>query len=387
MNGFKNALVYVENKGIIKTSCSYSNGIICSLEKDQTVTNTFKLPDSAVILPGFIDQHIHGAGGCDVMDATEESFKRISTSIASEGVTSYLATTMTQSKENISKVMKCVNRYIKSKVTVGAEMIGVHLEGPYINPQKAGAQPLNYVVAPNYSEFKQYNELSGNNVKIVTLAPEIENAGKFVRQLINDEVIVSVGHSNATFNQFQTAVSNGITQITHTFNAQSPFTHREIGIAGGAMLLNEVACEVICDLVHVNKDALRLLFKNKPKDKIIFISDSMRAKNLGDVESELGGQKVYVKNGEARLANGTLAGSVLRLNDAIKNAVNVCKMPFIQAIDCVSANPAKNLRLFNEIGGIKVGKKANFAVMDRNSYDILLTVRNGKIIYKNANLI
>ena len=382
MQGFKNSLTYLENIGIVKTSCTFSNENITAIGKGLNIDNPINLPENAVVLPGFIDQHIHGAGGFDVMDATKEGLSKIANSVASEGVTSFLATTMTQSEEKIISVMKCVNNYINSKPKEGAELIGVHLEGPFINPKKAGAQPIEYIISPSLSKFNEFNNLSGNNIKIVTIAPEMEGATEFIAGLDKSKTVVSIGHSNATFNELEKALDNGASQITHTFNAQSPFTHREIGVAGGAMLLNDLACEVICDLVHVSPQALKLLFKNKPHDKIIFISDAMRAKNLGDTQSELGGQKVFVHNGQARLENGTLAGSVLKLNDAIKNAVTVCKMPFCTAINCVTANPAKNLKVFDKIGSISVNKKANFTVMDINSFDILLTVRNGEIIYK-----
>ncbi len=382
MKGFKNVEIYVEGKGIIKTSLGFENGTISFIDDSLEITDPIDLPENAVVLPGFIDQHIHGSATADAMDGSVQAISTIANSVACEGTTSFLATTMTQSVENISKALKAVGDYKKLSPTEGAEVIGVHLEGPYINSSKAGAQPAGYIVSPTIEEFEKYNELSGNSIKIVTLAPEIEGALDFIKYLSSKSITPSVGHTSAKYQDVLNATINGAKQVTHTYNAQSPFTHREIGVVGSALIIDELACEIICDTIHVSVPAIKMLIKNKPHDKVILITDAMRAKNLGDTVSELGGQTVYVKNGEARLADGTLAGSVLKLNDAVKNVVKHCGVSLADACDFASANPAKNLGLYDTIGSIKVGKKANFAILDKENFKVLLTIREGQVIYK-----
>ncbi len=382
MKGFKNVNVYVEGKGIVKTSLTINNGKIYQIANDLVVDQPFDLPEDAVVLPGFIDQHIHGSATADAMDGTVEALETIANSIACEGTTAYLATTMTQSQNNIMKAMVAVKDYKKLNKTSGAELLGIHLEGPYINKSKAGAQPHEYIVAPNIKEFDEYNKASGNSVKIVTLAPEIENCGEFIKHLADKGIQVNIGHTSATFEQARIAKEQGATCITHTYNAQSSFTHREAGVAGFALYDNDINCEIICDLIHVSVPAIKLLFKNKANNKVVLITDAMRAKNLGDTISELGGQTVYVKNGEARLKDGTLAGSVLKMNDAIKNIVKNCDVSLQTASDFASKNPAINLGLYNEMGSITIGKKANFAVLSKDNFSVYMTIREGEIIYK-----
>lgn len=380
MKGFKNASIYVYGKGIEKTSLTVENGKISAIGNCEP-SEYYEIPDDAIVVPGFIDEHIHGSADCDAMDGTTEALATIANSIACEGTVGFLATTMTQSPENISKAMAAVKSYLSEKSPNGAEVLGIHLEGPYINKSKAGAQPEQYICNPSIEQFENYNNLSGNSIKIVTFAPESEGSKEFAEYLKNHSIRASVGHTSAKFALTEEALSWGATGITHTYNAQSAFTHREAGVVGAALLLDEYTCEIICDTIHVSVPAIKILIKNKPHDKVILITDAMRAKNLGDTVSELGGQTVYVKNGEARLADGTLAGSVLKMNDAIKNLVTKCGVSLCDAVDFAATNPAKNLGIFDRLGSIEVGKNASFAVLDAN-FNVIMTVRNGNIIYK-----
>ena len=382
MKAFKNVNVYLQDVGIVKTNIGFENGKI-SFIGEGNLAEIIDLPDDAVVLPGFIDQHIHGSANSDAMDGRVEDLENIAKSIACEGTTAFLATTMTQSPENIQKAMVAVNNYKQNEQNYGgAKLLGIHLEGPYINKSKAGAQPAEYIVPPTVKEFEQYNQLSGNNIKLVTLAPEVENSKQFIEYLVKNDIRASIGHTSATYVQAVEACKFGASQITHTFNAQSSFTHREAGVVGAGLMTDELACEIICDTIHVSVPAIQMLIKNKPHDKVILITDAMRAKNLGDTVSELGGQTVYVKNGEARLADGTLAGSVLRMCDAVKNVVTKCGVSLTDAVDFASANPAKNLGLYDQMGGIAVGKLANFTVLSQKDYSVMLTIREGEIIYK-----
>ena len=380
MKAFKNVSVYAEGKGVVKSSVYFDETIekIGGCVKGAEV---IELPEGAIVLPGFIDEHIHGAGGSDAMDGTQKDLAIIAETIAQEGTTTFLATTMTQSKENILKAMRAVKDYRAANGEKGARIAGVHLEGPFISAAHKGAQPLEYVAAPSAEVFDEYNEASGNCIKIITLAPEEEGALDFIRHLVDQGVTVSIGHSGATCAQVCAAMQAGATNVTHTYNAQSALHHREIGVVGSALLYDDLYCELISDTIHVSVPAMRLLVKNKRADKLALITDAMRAKGIADGVSELGGQTVIVKNGEARLQDGTLAGSVLRMNRAIQNMVEKVGVPFTQAVDYCTINPARTLKIDGETGSIAVGKRADFAVIDKE-YNVILTVRDGKTIYR-----
>ncbi len=378
MKGLKNVTAYIAGKGLIKTDIAIEDGKIAAIGK-LDVEPIFET--DGIVLPGFIDEHIHGAGGADAMDGTEEALQTISEYVAKEGTTGFLATTMTQSPENIGKALKNVKNVREKGEYKGAEVLGVHLEGPFISPKHVGAQPLEYVAKPAPETFDKYNELSGGNIKIVTLAPEVEGGLDLVKHLKNIGVVASIGHTGAKFSDVEAAVTAGASNVTHTYNAQTPLHHREAGVVGAAMLFDELNCEMICDTIHVSVPAIRIFVKNKPHDKFTLITDAMRAKGMPDGLSELGGQQVFVKNGEARLADGTLAGSVLKMNVAIKNLVEKVGVSLTEAVDFASANPAKNLGLYDERGSIEVGKRADFAVMDKD-FNILCTVVGGKVVYK-----
>lgn len=379
MKGLKNVTAYVAGKGLVKTDIAFEDGKIVAIGKLDNVEPIFDT--DGVVLPGFIDEHIHGAGGADAMDGTEDALQTISEYVAKEGTTGFLATTMTQSPENIGKALKNVKTVREKGEYKGAEILGVHLEGPFISPKHVGAQPLEYVAKPAPETFDKYNEISGGNIKVVTLAPEVEGGLDLVKHLAKIGVVASIGHTGAKFSDVEAAVAAGATNVTHTYNAQTPLHHREAGVVGAAMLIDELNCEMICDTIHVSVPAIKIFVKNKPHDKFTLITDAMRAKGMPDGLSELGGQQVFVKNGEARLSDGTLAGSVLKMNVAVKNLVEKVGVSFTDAIDFASANPAKNLGLYDERGSIEVGKRADFAVMDKD-YNILCTVIGGKVVYK-----
>ena len=380
MKAFKNANVYVEGKGIVNTNLTFDKTIISTTELYDNC-EVISLPNDAVVLPGFIDQHIHGAGGYDAMDGTFEALSTIANTVAMEGTTSFLATTMTQSKENINKALNAVRDYKALNLESGANIVGVHLEGPFISAKHKGAQPLEFIQKPSVEVFDAYNKESGNNIKIVSLAPEEEGSLELISHLTKQGIVSSIGHSSCKYDDIAKALENGASNVTHTYNAQSPLHHREIGVVGSALLIDDLKTEVICDTIHVSVPAIKLLVKSKPLDKLIMITDAMRAKGLSDGVSELGGQTVYVKNGEARLSDGTLAGSVLKMNVAIKNMVEKAKVPLTQAVDYATINSAKQLKIDDKVGSIKNGKNADFTVLNSN-YEVLLTIRNGNIIYK-----
>lgn len=381
MKGFRNVEIYVQDKGVVKTNLAVKDGKIFRIGDDVEIDEAYDLPCNVTVVPGFIDQHIHGAAGCDAMDGDKTALKKIATAIASEGTTAFLATTMTQSVENVRKALNAVGEYIGDGVKEGAKLLGAHLEGPFISPKHVGAQPLEYVQTPSVEAFDVYDKASGGNIKIVSLAPEIQGASELIAHLKSKGIVASCGHTGAKYSDIKTAVEHGLSNVTHTYNAQTGLHHREVGVVGSALLMDELNCELICDTVHVCPEAIKVVLKNKPSDKVTLITDSMRAKHLADGESELGGQKVIVKDGEARLVDGTLAGSVLKMNVAVKNLVQKVGVDFTVAIDYATANPAKNLKIYDKVGSIAEGKNADFAVLDKD-FNVVMTMRDGNVIYK-----
>lgn len=378
MKGFKNTWIVTE-KGLEKTSLTYDEKFVTIGKNEEGLQ---ELPEEYVVVPGFIDEHIHGAAGSDAMDGTMEDLGKIANALASEGTTAFLATTMTQSPENITKALKAVKAYRELSPESGAEILGVHLEGPFISKDFVGAQPIEYVAKPSVEVFKKYQDASGDCVRIVTLAPEVEGSTELIKYLVSQNIVASIGHTNATYADVKKAVEAGATNLTHTYNAMKPLHHREVGTVGSGLLFDELNCECICDGIHVSGPAIQLLHKNKPADKMTLITDAMRAKHMPDGVSELGGQVVIVKNGEARLENGTLAGSVLKMNNAVKNVMKFLNLPLEEVVKLASQNPAKNLGVFDQMGSIKEGKRADFVILDKD-LNVVQTVRNGKVIYAN----
>ena len=379
IKGFKNSWILTE-EGLVKTNLIIENGLIKSIG-EEVVEGLIELSEDKIVIPGFIDQHIHGAAGSDAMDGTKEDLSKIACALAKEGTTAFLATTMTQSQENIDKALTAVKEYIEESPESGAEILGVHLEGPFISKDFIGAQPLEYVAEPKVEVFKHYEEVSGNTIKLVSMAVEVEGASELVSYLASKGIVASIGHSNAKYADVEAAIKAGASNVTHTYNAQKPIHHREVGTVGSAMLFDELNCEAICDGIHLSGPAIKLLWKNKPVDKFTLITDAMRAKHMPDGVSELGGQVVIVKNGEARLENGTLAGSVLRMNNAVKNVMGFLGTDLATTVKYASCNPAKNLGVYDKMGSIKVGKLANFAIVDKD-VNVYQTIRCGKVVFE-----
>ena len=373
MTGFRNATVLIDGK-LVKTSLVIKDGKIDGFYEADGQIN---LPEGAIVLPGFIDEHTHGALGSDTMDANVADYKTIASQLVKEGTTAFLLTTMTASKEGIIDSIKAYNEFC-SLPNDYATPVGIHLEGPFINPNKCGAQPKEYIAIPEIEAIKEYASLSNGSIKLITVAPEVDGALEFIKFCKGLGITLTAGHTSATYEEFKKGVDSGVTCTTHTYNAMSPFTHREIGVVGGA-LLEDVYNEVIADGIHVSIPAIKLLTSLK-KDKLILVTDAMRAKGVSDGESELGGQKVYVKNGEARLADGTLAGSTLTMDKAFKNMVEKVGLTIEETAKAVSENPAKNLGIFDEYGSIEKGKRANLTILD-NNLSVIMTVVNGKIAF------
>jgi N-acetylglucosamine-6-phosphate deacetylase len=369
--------VYVEGEGIIETTVTIENGKIVAIGK--TEGEFLELEENQILVPGFVDKHIHGANNSDSMYPSEEHILNIAKTIAKEGVTSFLPTTMTQSVENINKALKNLGEYIAKNHVEGAEAVGIHLEGPFINKIFKGAQPEEYIIDCDVELFKEFEKNSNYNIKQVTLAYE-QNGEELTKYLASKKIVASLGHTNATAKEVLEAAKNGATSLTHSYNAMKPLHHREAGTIGGALLADDMYLEVITDLIHVSSEAIQILYKIKGRDKLVVITDAMEAKHLPDGKYQLGGQDVFVKNNEARLESGALAGSVLKMDDAIRNIKNVLGVSLEEAIDFATINPARNIYIDDRKGSIKVGKDADFAVIDED-INVYKTIRGGKVIY------
>ena len=380
IKGFKNANVYVEGLGIVKKTVLVENGKISKICDDCECEGLITLSEDKIVVPGFIDKHVHGGNNSDGMYSSLEDAKNISKTIAKEGVTSYLITTMTQSKENITAALVNAKEFINAYNYEGAKPIGIHLEGPFINKKFKGAQIESCIVPCDVETFKEYNEASGNNILQVTLAYE-ENGKELVNYLRDNKIVASLGHTDATCDQALEAVAEGATSFTHTYNAMKPLHHREAGVVGAAFLADEAYCEMICDLIHLNKNAIKVLYKAKGKDKLIAITDGIEAKHLPDGQYQLGGQPVYVKNNEARLIDGTLAGSTLLMNNGLKNIKNVLELSIEDTVNMATKNPAINLYIYDKKGSIKEGKDADFAIID-SDFNVYMTVVEGNVVFE-----
>ncbi|MDL2292053.1 N-acetylglucosamine-6-phosphate deacetylase [Acholeplasma sp. OttesenSCG-928-E16] len=331
------------------------------------------------LAPGFIDQHTHGAHGSDAMDGTIENLEEIAISLLKEGTTSFLATTMTMEEDKIKKAIQAVNDYKSDR---GANILGVHFEGPFINKEKKGAQKEENIKVPSIDFIKRVNV--GNQIKIVTIAPETKGALEVIRYLKDNNIVASIGHTAATANEVLEAIKAGATQVTHAYNAMSPFTHRQIGVVGAMLLYDELKAELICDGIHVSKEAIQLLLKNKGISNIFLITDAMRAKDIDETISELGGQAVYIKDNSARLEDGTLAGSILKMIDGIKNIIKFTNVSLVEAIRMASTNPAKNIGVYENKGSIAVNKDADLVILDQN-LKVVKTIVAGKVLFENNN--
>lgn len=305
---------------------------------------------------GFVDIHIHGSGGADVMDATPEALETISQSLLRTGTTSFVATTMTMRQEDILKAFDTIIM-VGDKVS-GAKIEGIHLEGPFINPLKCGAQDPEYIQQAGLEWIEPYLP----HIRVITIAPEMQGAEEFIRKISQSypHIILSIGHSEANYEQTMQSFEWGISHATHLFNAMPPWHHREPGIIG-AVFESDVTADIIADLIHTHPTILRTIEKIK-KDRLILITDAMRAGCMKSGHYDLGGQEVTVAGGRATLGSGVLAGSVLKLNDAVKNFHTYSDATLADAIAAVTTLPAKRLGL--PIGELRVGHDADIVIFD-----------------------
>ncbi len=346
------------------------NGIITHINHEEISKpkniNVIRLRSNETIIPGFIDVHIHGANGSDVMDASLDGLNNIATTISKQGVTSFLATTMTASDDATSKTLRNVAAYYNTANKNGAKICGIHLEGPFLSEAKIGAQNSKFLTNPDIQLFEKWLEKSGNLIKKVTIAPEMSQASPLIEYMVKQNIIPSIGHTNCTAQEALKSIHLGATSATHLFNAMSGVSHRKPGAATAILLDDRVYSELIIDGVHLSPEITQLAYKIKGSSKIMLITDAMSAQSYGDGQFMLGGQKVIVSGNEARLENGALAGSVLTMNKAVKNMMKITDCSLVDAVKMATLTPAKNIGLDHKTGSIAIGKLADLAVLDKN---------------------
>lgn len=377
-----NGRIITENGVINNKSLLFEKKIIDILDNDKIYefidsNSCLQIIDAEenFVSPGFIDVHIHGAGGFDTMDGTVEALKTISSTICKKGVTSFLPTTMTMSKEKIYTALNSIKEAITLNLE-GAKILGAHLEGPFINESYKGAQKKDHIIKPCYEFIEDYTDI----IKLITFAPETDENLHFAKKVKEtSDIVLSIGHSNASYEEAMEAINCGVSHSTHIFNAMSPFNHRNPGVVG-AIFNSNISCELIADKIHVHPEVFNTLTKIKGNDKIILITDSIRAGCLKCSISELGGQKVIVDDTSARLEDGTLAGSILTLDKAVKNFMESTKLPIYEVIKMVTLNPSKNLNI-KERGTLEKGKYADIVIFDED-INIKHTIVEGKTVFK-----
>lgn len=330
------------------------------------------------ITPGFVDTHIHGLLNSDVMDNTPEAIKTISKGLLQFGVTSFLPTTLTDSVERLDESVENIKNVYND--VEGAKIQGIFLEGPCFTEKYKGAQNKKYFINPTAEILDQWQEKSGNLVKKIAIAPEREGAVEFAEYATKNGVTVALGHSAAIFEEAKRVVGAGANVFVHTYNGMSPLTHREPGMVGAAMELKNTFAELICDGHHVSPVAANIMMNAKTIENIVLITDCMRAGAMEDGQYTLGEFDVIVENGTARLLTGSLAGSVLSMNNAIKNVVDWNIATLEEAIKMASYNPAVSCNIDDKCGSIKPGLPADFVVID-DSLNVYNTYLDGVCKY------
>ncbi len=380
---FSGMQILSEGKWVTQHAVVVEKNIIKAIISEEMISHHFPakhhhFPHDYYLIPGLIDLHVHGAHGKDVMDANQESLAVISRGLAEEGVTGFLATTMTMDNARIEAALSCISD--SHTKMPGAKILGVHLEGPFIAKEKIGAQAGDFVQHPNHELMSKWQKISGDTIRLVTLAPELPGAIPLIKMLHRNNIIPAIGHTNATYEETQAAILAGGRYATHLFNAMSGLHQRKAGAVAALLLSNEVSAELIVDGFHLHPAMTELAFRLKSKNYLILVSDAMRAKCMGDGKYELGGQTVRVHADKVTLEDGTLAGSTLVLSQAIKNMSLFSQCSLIDAIQMATHNPAAMLGLSTHKGSIAVGWDADITVLDAN-LSAVFTMCEGKEIF------
>lgn len=329
------------------------------------------------VIPGLIDMHIHGYLGEDASDGSFNGIRTMAEGVAKNGVTSFLPTTMTVSYDELRAAFAQIRRGVeesKADAWQGAQILGVNAEGPFINPGKKGAQAGENIRPGDAAFLKEYLDI----IRVFTIAPEMPGNMDCIREMAG-KCLISMGHTGATFDEAKAGIDAGVGHVTHLFNAQTALMHRDPGVVGAALTDERVSTELIADAFHVNPNLFPLVAKMKG-DKLVLITDCTRAGGLADGEYTLGGQPIFVNGIECRLADGTIAGSVLKLNQAVRNLMKYTNLPVWEAVNAASLNPAKRIGADDVKGSLEAGKDADIVLCD-DEFNICHTISRGRTIY------
>lgn len=365
-------MVVVDDEGKIEYAGSETNAV-------ETEGELIDL-EGKILSPGFIDIHVHGGKGVtfgagDLASTTAH----YSQWVVSTGVTGYLMSIAEKSSE---RLVNMIERYVDvfENPPEGAETLGFHLEGPFLNVEKKGAFNPAWLRVPELEEMKAYIEAGQGWIRQMTLAPELPGAEEVAKLCREAGILVAMGHTNTDFETATQALKGDFNHVTHTFNAQRGFNHRAPGVLGAVLASEEITGEIIADTVHVHPGAMKVLYRCLGADRIVAITDAMAGSGFEDGVYELGGFEVYVKDGRATLENGTLAGSVAQLNRCVENLIKQVGVPFVEAIKIASLNPARAIGLDDRLGSIEDGKDASLIVIDE-SINVYMAMVNGQIVY------
>lgn len=363
-----------QKKGFVEGNLCIHQGKFVQESKDDQIVDV----KGMMVLPGFIDIHVHGAMGADFNDGTQESIGKITGFFAAHGTTSLLATTSTVSIETLARAVEAAAEYQKNPKAPGAQVLGVHLEGPFFNPNALGAQNPAYVQMPSEEIFLKIAGKHADFIKMAAVAPEMEGAEDFIRDMRRRGIVAAVGHTCADYETAKSAFSAGANMLTHFYNAMTPLKHREPGVVGAAFEHKNLYTQLICDFIHVHPAALRIAIEEMGKDHVIAITDAISGTGLGDGTYSLGGLEIFVKDGVCRIAQGNLAGSTLTLDTALRNLLSMG----YSIADCVgflSKNPARALGLHQK-GTIAEGFDADLVVLN-DAMQVQMTIVGGEIVF------
>ncbi len=379
MKGIKNGKIVLSDRILTGYSLLYTDVIVGIIPDGEVPENT-EMTDArgGYVAPGLIDLHIHGYLGVDICDCDAAGLQSVAKGLAGCGVTGFLPTTMTVAMPVIQKALEtCRELKEISCRWDGAAILGCHAEGPFISEKKKGAQSAEYILPPDADFVREY----GDTLKIITLAPEADSADfAAIRQICREtEAVVSMGHTDADYETAVASVKAGVKHATHLFNGMSPLTHRAPGVAGAA-LNTEVSCELIADGFHVSPALYDLVWKLKGR-KLCLITDCLSAGGLPMGEYTLGGKKIIYRDTVCRLEDGTVAGSVLKLNKGVWNFYQNSSAPLWECVNCASLNPATVLGMEKTKGSLENGKDADIIITDE-SFEVQTTICKGRVIYK-----
>ena len=347
-------------------------------EEDFSPSDADEIIDAtgAYVAPGFLNVHIHGCDGADTMDEDANALTRLAAFQAKTGVTSFLPTTMTCAFDAVERALVRIRAAMAEQGSRGARILGAHMEGPFISPAKKGAQDEHYILPAAFEKIVPYADV----IKIITVAPETLTEKDFIENCRAHGIIVSIGHTSADYETARAAIAAGATHVTHLCNAMTPLNHRHPGVLG-AGLDTDANCELIVDNVHVHPAMQRIIYHAKRGRNLIPITDSLRACGLGEGVSELGGQRVYVKGTLATLADGTIAGSVLCMNDGLRILRENIGADIPAVVEMATRTPAEELNVYDRLGSLTVGKYADIAIFDEE-FRIRRTVVGGADVFR-----